>query len=260
MNTQNSIQSSIIKTTIFVVILWCIKSTEQLFGVSFRELGIYPQEVSGLVGVLFAPFIHGSFEHLASNTLPLLILGSVLLYGYPRSSYLSIAAIWLVSGLGVWLFAREAYHVGASGVTHGMFFYLLLSSILRRDKRSIALMMIAFFMYGGMVMTIFPREEHISFESHLFGAVVGAVCALLFYKWDPKPEMMRYPWENPSEPDEPEGHWMPGSNNDKPGQATSYQSTEEDDLIGDEWKLETDSQNGSESEYHNNQNNKPRLH
>lgn len=237
MNTHHNIQSSIVYTAIFVVILWCIKSAEQLFGISFRELGVYPQELPGLVGVFFAPFIHGSFEHLASNTLPLLILGTVLLYGYPRSRYYAIAAIWLVSGLGVWLLGREAWHVGASGLTHGMFFYLLLSSILRRDKRSIALMMIAFFMYGGMVMTIFPREEHISFEYHLFGAVTGAICAFLFYKWDPKPELVRYPWENPTEPDEPEGHWMPGgtSNTTNSGWAGDTEESVEEDLIGDEW-------------------------
>ena len=232
MKAQTSIQSSLITTAIFVTILWCIKAAEQLFDVSFRTIGIYPQDAFGLIGVIFAPFLHGSFEHLASNTLPLLILGSVLLYGYPRSRYFTIAAIWLLSGLGVWFFGREAYHVGASGISHGMFFYLLLSSLLRRDKRSIALMMIAFFMYGSMVMTIFPREEHVSFEYHLFGALTGAICALLFFQWDPKPNIIRYPWENPAEPDEPEGHWMPGSDT-----ATPTPSNEEDDLIGDEWKI-----------------------
>lgn len=242
MKTHHNIQSSIIHTAIFVVILWCIKSAEQLFGLSFRELGVYPQEIAGLTGVLFAPFIHGSFEHLAGNTLALLVLGTVLLYGYPRSRYYAIAAIWLVSGLGVWLLGREAWHVGASGLTHGMFFYLLLSSILRRDKRSVALMMIAFFMYGGMVMTIFPREEHISFEYHLFGAVTGAVCALLFYQWDPKPDIIRYPWENPSEPDEPEGHWMPGSAPyaNRANKAGGHEHSDEEDLIGDEWKIAPD--------------------
>jgi|GEM_PF-247912 len=251
MNTHHNIQSSIVYTAIFVVILWCIKSAEQLFGISFRELGVYPQELPGLVGVFFAPFIHGSFEHLASNTLPLLILGTVLLYGYPRSRYYAIAAIWLVSGLGVWLLGREAWHVGASGLTHGMFFFLLLSSILRRDKRSIALMMIAFFMYGGMVMTIFPREEHISFEYHLFGAVTGAICAFLFYKWDPKPELVRYPWENPAEPDEPEGHWMPGgtSNTTNSGWAGDAEESVGEDLIGDEWMTSQQREhNGRQSE------------
>lgn len=227
MKTQNNLQSSITKIAIFVVILWCIKSAEQLFGISFRELGVFPQALSGLIGIVFAPFIHGSFEHLAGNTLSLLILGTVLLYGYPRTSYFSLAVIWIVSGIGVWLFGREAYHVGASGLTHGMFFYLLLSSILRRDKRSIALMMIAFFMYGGMVMTIFPREQHISFEYHLFGAIAGAICAILLYRLDPKPEIIRYPWENPTEPDEPEGDWMPTGSH-----------AEEEDLIGDEWKMD----------------------
>lgn len=247
MKTQISIQSSVTATVLFVTLLWCIKAAEQLFGVSFRAMGIFPQDVSGLIGVIFAPLLHGSFEHLASNTLPLLILGSILLYGYPRSRYFAIAAIWLLSGLGVWFFGREAYHVGASGISHGMFFYLLLSSLLRRDKRSIALMMIAFFMYGSMVMTIFPREEHVSFEYHLFGALTGAVCALLFYQWDPKPNVIRYPWENPAEPDEPEGHWMPGSST----AASSSPSEEEEDLIGDEWKIEQTAQTDATDKHRN---------
>lgn len=229
MNKNPTFKYSITTTVIFVLILWCIKSFEQIFAISFRDFGVNPAEFSGLIGILFAPLIHASYEHLASNSLPLLILGSVLFYGYPKSSKITVGIIWFFSGLGVWLFARESYHVGASGLTHGIFFYLLITSILRRDNRSIALMMIAFFMYGGMVLSILPREQHISFEYHLFGAIAGIVCAVLFYKWDPKLERKRYEWEREHEPDEPHGTW---------------QGEEEDDLIGDEWKVDgADEQN-----------------
>ncbi|MCY7296344.1 rhomboid family intramembrane serine protease [Alteromonas sp. a30] len=223
MNKNPTFKYSITTTVIFLLVLWCVKSAEQIFGFSFRELGVKPGDVSGLLGIAFAPLIHASYEHLISNTLPLLILGSVLFYGYPKSSNITVAIIWFFSGLGVWLFARDSYHVGASGLTHGIFFYLLITSILRRDKRSIALMMIAFFMYGGMVLSILPREQHISFEYHLFGAIAGIVCAALFYKWDPKLERKKYEWENESEPDEPIGNWR-------------LEEEEEEDLIGDEWK------------------------
>lgn len=109
-----------------------------------------------------------------------------MIYGYPKSCWWALILIWLLSGLGVWLFGRENYHIGASGLTHGMFFYLLIGGILRRDKRSTALLMIAFFMYGSMLMTIFPREPGISYEYHLFGGIAGALCAALFARWDPK--------------------------------------------------------------------------
>ncbi|UAA37283.1 rhomboid family intramembrane serine protease [Paraneptunicella aestuarii] len=222
MNTTPTFKSAITKTCLFVLVLWLIKTSEQLFHLKLQLLGVYPGELSGLIGILTAPLIHGSYEHLFSNTLPTLILGTVLFYGYPKSSKWVIPLVWIGSGIGVWLFARDSYHVGASGLTHGIFFYLLITSILRRDKRSIALMMIAFFMYGSMVLTILPREQQISFEYHLFGAIFGVLSAAIFYKWDPKLERKKYDWENEHEPDDP----LPTIEND------------EIDLIGDAWKLD----------------------
>ncbi len=131
--------------------------------------------------------------------------------------------IWLVSGIGVWLFAREATHIGASGISHGIFFYLLIVSMFRRDKSSIAIMMVAFFMYGGMTMTILPSEEGISFEYHFFGGLAGCIAAILWHKLDPKPVERRYLWESPEEPDDP--------------------------IIGNQWQEETElNQNISEKE------------
>jgi membrane associated rhomboid family serine protease len=191
-------------TTAFAVgIVWCIKSSEFIFLVDLSWLGVYPQTWHGLVGIVTAPLIHGSLEHVFNNTLPMLILGTLLLYGYPKSRWRVLATVWLLSGVGVWIFGRDSYHIGASGLTHGVFFYLLVVSIFRRDKRSVAIMMTAFFLYGGMTMTIFPREANISFEYHLFGAVAGALCALLWHALDPKPITKKYEWEKQPEADDP---------------------------------------------------------
>nr|WP_322786217.1 rhomboid family intramembrane serine protease [Aliiglaciecola lipolytica] len=166
-------------------------------------LGVFPHSSGGLLGIFTAPLVHGSLEHLFNNTLSLLILGSFLIYGYPKSRWRVIAFVWVFSGLGVWLFARDAFHIGASGLSHGIFFYLFVVSLFRRDKSSIAIMMAAFFMYGGMTMTIFPREESISFEYHLFGALAGIVSALFWRKLDPKPSLKRYEWEDQQNADDP---------------------------------------------------------
>jgi membrane associated rhomboid family serine protease len=116
----------------------------------------------------------------------------------------------------VWLFARDSFHVGASGLTHGLFFYLFVGGILRRDRRSAALLMIAFYMYGGMILSIFPSDPGISFESHLFGALAGGLLAYLFRHWDKKTQGKRYSWQH--------------SADQKP-------LVEEDDpIIGDQWK------------------------
>ncbi len=198
---DSRLYNSIRITALFVALLWLIKIGEFLSGVSLHAFGVYPRELSHLSGILSAPIIHGSFSHLISNSLPLLLLGSALLYGYPRARYLSLLIIWLVSGLGVWFFARESFHFGASGLTHGMFFFLFLSGILRRDKRSIALLMIAFFMYGGMLLSVFPSEPDISFEYHGFGALGGLLSAYLFRSWD-LPPARRYSWDIETETDD----------------------------------------------------------
>lgn len=203
MKTNPSLSQSVLLTVFLVSLLWCVKSAELLFYTDLSWLGVTPLEPLGLLGILTAPLVHGSLEHIFNNTLPLLLLGSFLIYGYPKSRLRVIIFIWLISGLGVWLFARDATHIGASGISHGIFFYLLIVSMFRRDKSSIAIMMVAFFMYGGMTMTILPSEESISFEYHFFGGLAGTLAAILWHKLDPKPQERRYPWERPNEPDDP---------------------------------------------------------
>lgn len=208
-------QDSITLAFCFTLLLWSVKLAESLTGVSLHQLGVYPQSASGLIGIITAPLIHGSWQHLISNTLPTLVLGSMLIYGYPKSRWWVLATTWTLSGLGVWLFARSSYHIGASGLGHGIFFFLFVVGILRRDSRSSALLMVAFFMYGTMLWTIFPYEPGVSFESHLFGALSGAVCAFIFRHSDPKPEKKTYTWEDETA----DSDW-----------------DDEDSIIGDEWK------------------------
>lgn len=196
MENNISLRSSALLSLAFVLVIWSVKLTESLLGVSFHQLGVYPHTFSGLIGIVSAPLIHGSWQHLFGNTLPILLLGTIAIYGYPKSRWWALAVIWMMSGVGVWLFARSNYHIGASGLTHGLFFYLFVGGILRRDKRSSALLMVSFFMYGSMLFTIFPREAGVSFEYHLFGALSGAACAFAFRHWDPKPERKTYSWED----------------------------------------------------------------
>ena len=186
----------------FVLLLWLIEVLDLLFGLDLARLGVYPREPLGLAGILAAPLVHGSWLHLVSNSFALLVLGSVLLYGYPRTALPLVVLTWLGSGLGVWLFGRASYHFGASGLTHGLMFFIFVSGILRHDRLSIALSMIVFFLYGGMVWTVFPTEPGVSFESHFFGALMGLVGAFLFFGRDPLPPEKHYDWEGEDEPDD----------------------------------------------------------
>jgi len=190
------LKHSILIVAGFIALLWAIELLDRGLGLQLYRLGVYPGELHGLWGILYAPLIHGSWNHLASNSFALLILGTVLLYGYPRTAKPVLVLVYIGSGIGVWLFARNSFHLGASGLTHGMMFFIFTTGILRRDKLSIALSMIVFFLYGGMVWSIFPQEPGISYESHFFGAVSGVVAAFLFRDRDPAPPVKTYDWED----------------------------------------------------------------
>lgn len=199
---------------IFVLLLWWLHLLGTIFDWDSWALGIRPGQLAGLTGVLFAPLVHGDWEHLTANTLPVLILGTLLLYSYPRAARWVIPLVWIGSGIGVWWFGETgSTHAGASGLTHGLMFFLFIVGILRRDPRAMAIAMAVFFLYGGMIMTVFPREEGISWEAHLFGAVPGALLAFVLFRLDVAPQRRIYSWEQASAEEE-----------------------EDDPVIGDLWK------------------------
>jgi membrane associated rhomboid family serine protease len=161
---------------------------------------IRPQLPAGLVGVLTAPLLHGSLEHLAANALSVLILGTLAGTVYPKATLRALPLIWLGSGLGTWLIATGGSHLGASGVTHGLGFLLFTLGVLRRDRPAIAAALIAFFFFGGMLMTVLPQEMGVSWEYHLSGAVFGVLAGILWRRADPAPPRRRYSWEDEPEP------------------------------------------------------------
>ncbi len=189
----------------FVLLLWWIKLVELGFGESFAGLGVRPREWLGLVGVLTGPLIHGSIAHVTANSLPLIVMGTLALYAYPKASRWALPLIWLAGGLGTWFVGRESVHLGASGLAHGLMFFVFALGALRWDRRAIAVACATFLLYGGMLITILPREEGISWEYHLFGALGGALSALLFSRLDPKPPEKKYAWE--TEDEEDPGAW-----------------------------------------------------
>jgi hypothetical protein len=123
----------------------------------------------------------------------------VLFYTYRNSAVRVFFIVYIFSGLSVWLLGRPAYHIGASGLVYGLLSYLFFIGVLRKDRRSIALSLLVTFLYGGLVWGVLPIDPKVSFESHLLGAIAGAVCALLFRKTDP---VIKYDWEEEDEEEE----------------------------------------------------------
>jgi membrane associated rhomboid family serine protease len=189
-------RTGLIASALFVAGLWWLHMLEIWIGRPLGGLGVRPGEWSGLIGVLTAPMIHGSVKHLLGNSLPLLVLGTLTLSVYPRSAWRAIALVWLLSGLGIWCFGRESSHIGASGLTHGLMFFLFALGLLRRDRAAVGAMLIAFFLYGGMLLTVLPGDPQVSWEAHLFGAAAGTLAALLWRRRDPIPPRKRYSWED----------------------------------------------------------------
>jgi len=175
-----SLKKSIFTPLLFVLLILNIQIIQWAFSFSFVFLGLLPRTLTGLKGILFAPLIHASFYHVISNSIPLLILGTSVKYFYPKLSDKIFALIYFLPNILVWLFAREAYHIGSSGIVYGLGAFLFFSGVFRRDKKSIAVALIVVFLYGGLVWGIFPIEKGISFESHFFGMLIGAILAFVF--------------------------------------------------------------------------------
>ncbi len=199
---------------LFTVLLWIIEILKHSFGLNTFKLGVQPQSYLGLIGIISAPLIHASFEHLISNTPALLILGTVLLYGYPRSCWLVLAAVWPIAELGVWFTARPVYHFGASGLTYGFMAFIFIVGILRRDRLAITLSLLVFFLYGTMIWGVFPHQPGVSFETHLWAGGLGVICAILFRNYEPTPPTKRYAWEDEDDADEIIGDAWNSSNKD----------------------------------------------
>ncbi|MFT4255442.1 MAG: rhomboid family intramembrane serine protease [Pseudoxanthomonas sp.] len=178
----------------FVLALVLVYSAQGTFDAS--RFAVAPHSAAGLVGILFAPLLHGSVTHIAANAVSLLILGTLAGSVYPKATLRALPLLWLGSGLGAWLLGDAGTrHLGASGLTHGLMFLIFMLGVLRRDRAAIATGMIAFFFYGGMLLTVLPREPGVSWQAHLGGALAGVVAALLFRRLDPALPRKRYSWE-----------------------------------------------------------------
>lgn len=146
-----------------------------------RAFGIYPRELFGLIGILTAPVLHGSFPHLVSNTVPLLFLGSVLFYFYSRIGAPVFFRAYIWTNVLVWLFARGgSNHIGASGVIYALAFFLIFFGFFRRDFISIFISIIVILLYGGVFYGVLPSDPWVSWESHLAGALVGISTAITY--------------------------------------------------------------------------------
>ena len=162
-----------------VAFIWIAEFLNNFYGHAFNAFGIYPREPGTLPGIVLWPFLHGSFQHLAMNTTPLLLMGFLVALRGPCVFVRTSLMILIIGGLGVWLFGRSAFHIGASGLVFGYFGFLVTIGIYERSISSLAIASITLFYYGGLILGILPTNSFVSWEGHLFGLVAGILSARL---------------------------------------------------------------------------------
>ena len=141
------------------------------------DLAVVPRRFDSLIGILGMPFVHGSWWHLISNTMPLLILGGiVMLRGVGYFGAVTFMTM-LLGGILLWCFGRNAAHIGASALAFGYLGFLVARGFYERSWQSIGVAALVVFLYGGMIWGVVPRDDGVSWEGHLFGLLAGMVVA-----------------------------------------------------------------------------------
>lgn len=182
----------------FVALLWLIHLMNWASDLNVYTLGVRPRELAGTIGILLAPLLHGSFDHLLANSPPLVVLGTAMLYLYPDSSKRVLPIVYLGPGIATWIFGRESSHVGASGLVYGLATYVFFAGLLRRDRRAVAASLIVCFLYGSLLLGLVPGEVGVSWETHLAAALFGGVLAIALRRLDVPPKK-RYAWDEEAE-------------------------------------------------------------
>ena len=173
-------QSGIVPPLRLCFLMWLVFTIEFYTRMDLGYLGIYPQKLSGLIGILFAPLLHGGFNHIMSNTIPLLVLGSSLYFFFPRHAPKVFIYSYFFTNILVWIFGRPFYHIGASGIVYALASFLVFFGFFNRNFKSVIISMVTIFFYGSMVYGLFDFNERVSWEAHLMGVVVGFANAFIF--------------------------------------------------------------------------------
>ncbi len=162
---------------LFVIAIWVVEIVDSVvLSERLQGNGIGPRRVDGLDGILWAPFLHGGWRHLVSNTFPFVLLGGLVALRGARYWFTTFAVVVVLGGGLTWLLAGGTNHIGASGAVFGFFGSLIGAAIFERRLAAGASALVAIMLYGGIIQGLAPRPG-ISWEGHLFGAVAGLVAA-----------------------------------------------------------------------------------
>lgn len=162
----------------FAASLYVIEFVDVLDDNRLDNLGIEPRTADGLWGVAFAPMLHAGWDHLIGNTIPLLVLGFLVLMAGIARGIAATAIIWIVGGVGTWLTGQSgSVHIGASVLIFGWLTFLIVRGLFTRSVLQILLGLAVLVLYGGLLWGVLPNDPRISWQGHLFGAIGGVLAA-----------------------------------------------------------------------------------
>lgn len=184
----HSIRQELFGVVLFVASLWLTFVLSRVFPLN-EYLGLTPRYLSGLPGIAGMPFLHENFAHIFSNTIPLLVL-LTLLAGSRANSTSVVVSIVLISGALIWLLAPNGVpaapkiYVGASSLVFGLVTFLIASGAIERRPAPLVVAFIVGLMYGGTILyeltflrALFSQQQNISWTAHVYGAVAGLLVA-----------------------------------------------------------------------------------
>jgi len=163
--------------------LWIVNIINWFTGCYLHLLGLYPRKFFGLVGIVFAPIIHGGFNHLFFNSIPLFSLGLLLLTQGVELFIAVTLIVAVIQGGLVWCFGRSANHIGASGVIAGYFGYIIITAYTQPTITTIFLGAITLYYFGSILFSIFPTQERVSWEGHLAGLLAGFAAYPIYHNF-----------------------------------------------------------------------------
>ncbi|MFP4060513.1 MAG: rhomboid family intramembrane serine protease [Bacteroidales bacterium] len=191
----------------FLLLMWLVKLLEIATEQSFSQWGLLPRTLKGLIGIFTSPFLHSDFKHLFNNSVPIMVLGTAIFYFYRVVAYRVFLLSYLLTGICVWIGARDAYHIGASGLVYAFASFVFFSGIIRGYINLIAISLLVVFLYGSMIWGIFPIKPDMSWESHLFGGLTGLMLAIYYRTYGPRRIVYDWEEEEEEENEDEDGYW-----------------------------------------------------
>lgn len=195
-----------------MVIMWLVFFMDLNFHLDLREYGMHPREWRGLLGIFTMPFLHGDFDHLMSNSVPLVLsMGFIFIYFEKEKTHILVYNFLLTGILLLFMGKSGSNHIGASGIVYAYVFFLVTHAFISRNKEMLGAAFMLIFLYGGIIYGLFPEYgrligKNISWEGHLSGAISGVFFGILYRKRGPQLPMF-FIEEDDDDDDDEIGYW-----------------------------------------------------